>query len=110
MDDVRLQDIKEGQVFWASERGLNARLTALEDAHRDKDNRGWEVHAKDEHGHISSLFTADEAGAYASRYYKTPMYIPLVEYITGRPASDFPECAEIAEILPAASFRKKARP
>lgn len=103
---VNLWDVKEGQVFWESCQYGNARLTATEDAHRDKDNRGWEVTATNERGDAVSLFTADDAGAYAANYYRTPMYIPMVDMPSGRPASDFPECAEIAALYPAASFHK----
>lgn len=79
---MNLKDIKQDQVFYECQYGMNARCVALEDARRviepDKGRDGWALNVRIAIGKHPETeveyFEAENPGAYGLRLYAQPQY------------------------------------
>ena len=73
---VQLHEIKEGDVFYECERGLNVEMKALGDARRTRN--GWFCKVKTTQG-IMNIYSSATQTMYGPNLYRTPYYITTNE-------------------------------
>lgn len=77
---MKIETIKEGQVFYECPQGENYECTATSDAYRH--DGGWKVDVLDKDGEESSLYVRDGFAHYV-RLYESPQYVSNVKGAMG---------------------------